>query len=119
MTRLTRAQILNSFPATEDVPVPEWGDPAGVVTVTALNGPRRLAYAKAQWGEDGKLKDGDRQDAILVVFSVVDADGELLFTVDDVETLWQKSSAAMDRVFKVATRLSGYGRDAVDDAKKN
>lgn len=119
MAHLTREQILKSSPATEVVPVPEWGDPDGTVLVAAMNGPRRFAYVHAQWDEHGTLRAEDRQDAVMAIFSIVDEDGALVFTVDDVEALWTKSTAAIDRVVKVAARLSGFNKAALEDAKKN
>ena len=52
--------------------------------------------------------------AKLCALSVVDSSGERVFTDADVESLGQKSGAALDRVFSVAQRLSGISDDDVD-----
>lgn len=113
---LTRAEILAAALPFEDVAVPEWH---GTVRVFALNGLTRKHYIDAQFGDDGKLRDADRSDAILAAFSIGDADGTLVFTVEDVQALAEQSAAALDRVTEVAKRLSGFTKDAVKVAEKN
>jgi hypothetical protein len=73
----------------------------------------------AQFGDDGKLRDEDRSDAVLAAFAIGDEAGTLLFTVDDVEALADKSAAALGRVTAVAKRLSGFSKEAVKAAEKN
>jgi hypothetical protein len=53
-------------------------------------GLRRAHYLNAQFGDDGKLRDADRSDAVLAAFSIGDEAGEPLFTVDDVEALAER-----------------------------
>lgn len=113
---LTRAAILAADLLFEDVPAPEWG---GTVRVWALSGLRRAQYLNAQFGDDGKLRDADRSDAVLAAFAIGDEAGEPLFTVDDVEALAAKSAAALGRVTEVASRLSGFNKAAVKAAEKN
>lgn len=115
-TLLTRDEILRAPLPFEEVTVPEWG---GIVRVYALDGMTRKHYIDAQFGDDGKLRDADRSDAILAAFSIRDGAGALVFTVDDVEALAQQSAAALDRVTEVAKRLSGFTKDAVKAAEKN
>ena len=53
--------------------------------------------------------------AKLVARCVVDEDGERLFTDADVAALGEKSGAAIDRVFTVASRLSGLRDEDVKE----
>jgi hypothetical protein len=50
---------------------------------------------------------------------IVDADLEPVFTQQDVAALGELSAAALDRVFEVASRLSGLNQDAVEENAKN
>jgi hypothetical protein len=52
--------------------------------------------------------------AKLCSMSICDETGARLFAETDVQALSQKSSAALDRVFTVAQRLSGLNEDDVD-----
>ena len=54
-----------------------------------------------------------------VALSVVDDAGAPMFTLNEVGQLGAKNSAALDRIFQVAQRLSGMGAKAVEDAAKN
>lgn len=115
MDFLTKEQILSSTPPYEDVAVPEWG---GTVRIQALSAVARMAYIRAQFNADGKLNDPDRQDAVLAAFTIVDAKGERLFSVEDIEALAQQSSAAIARVAGVGARLCGFTQAAVKEAEK-
>jgi len=98
----------------ETVAVPEWG---GEVTVMAMSGALRDEYEDVIYiGEDKNL---DNIAAKLCVFSIVDADGELVFSILDIEKLSKKNGAALERVFDVARRLSGIGSQEVAGLKKN
>ena len=46
-------------------------------------------------------------------------DGALLFTAADVEQLGAKSALALDRVFDVAARLSGFRESDIEELEKN
>ena len=49
--------------------------------------------------------------AELVAATLVDADGERIFTDEDAQALGQKSSAALSTLFAQAMRLSGLSED--------
>jgi hypothetical protein len=51
--------------------------------------------------------------------TLVDDNGDRLFTEQEVGALAGKSSAALSLVHKVAARLNGIGGDAVEVAVKN
>lgn len=112
---LTRAAIFAAQDVkSEVVPVPEWG---GSVTVQELSGNQRVRWENTvnALGKDP----GIRILSALVVCSVVDESGDPIFTADDVEALGKKSAVALERVYNVATRLSGLRTSDVDNAVKN
>ncbi len=57
--------------------------------------------------------------ARLVVFTVCDAEGALLFTEDDIPAVGAKSGATLDRIFAAAIRINRVGQGAIEDATKN
>ncbi len=50
--------------------------------------------------------------------SIVGEDGQPLFNKGDVFALGEKSAGALDRVFSVASRLSGIGEADIEDLGK-
>ena len=109
---LTREAILAADDrSTEDIAVPEWG---GTVRIRTLSGTDRERYITRMY----RLKPNDVGGVVvdqvnieganvrLVALSIVDADGEPMFSESDVVALGQKSAPALDRVFQAATRLS-------------
>ncbi len=119
MALLTRDAILAAPDiTTEDVAVPEWG---GTVRVRGLNARQRDAFESSLMVNNGKRQTvsltGAR--ARLAALSIVDDDGNPVFTEADVSALGEKSGAAMDRVFAVASRLSGIGDADMDALTKN
>jgi hypothetical protein len=124
---LTADQILEADDlVTEDVETPEWG---GTVRVKALTGTERDSYEAACVLErpvlnaKGKVVRGQTEykrnlsnvRAKLVVRSIVDEAGQRIFKDSDAAALGGKSSAALDRVFDVAARLSRLSEDDVED----
>jgi hypothetical protein len=119
MALLKREDILSCVDiATELVSVPEWG---GDVMVKAMNGTERDAFEASMVEVRGKqqIMKMDNIRAKLVAKTVVDENGELVFSVGDIEALGRKSSAALDRVFAVSQRLSKLTQADVDDLVKN
>lgn len=109
---LSRDDILNADDRkTEVVPVPEWG---GAVTVRSLTGTERDRYEgsmvsyrrNAKGVPEVNAVETDNVRARLASMTIIDADGANLFSEKDVLILGLKSAAALERVFKVAQRLS-------------
>lgn len=117
---LTRDQIMEAEDRpSETVRVPEWG---GEVRIQAMSAADRTEYEGLiyQFSDGGKVElDRRRFVAALVAFSVVDEDGKRLFGPDDVDALAAKSGKALARIYSVAARLSGIGRDQEEAAEKN
>ena len=102
---------------TEEVSVPEWG---GVVLVRELSGRARDEWEASLAVMRGKamVPDVANLRAKLVARSVVGDDGEPVFTQNDVHALGELSAAALDRVFEVASRLSGLGEKDLEELGK-
>lgn len=110
---LTLEQILGADDLkTEVVPVPEWG---GSVTVRTMTGADADALHEILSQPDGRKRFRDA----LVVASVVDDNGQPLFTPEHLPALRTKSAKALGRVAEVAMRLNGLSGSAIAEAEKN
>lgn len=95
--------------AYEEVDVPEWG---GTVRVRSLTGKEKDAFERSliiveQHGKKTvAVPDLENMRAKLAVLSMVDEDGNMIFSNDDIPWLTEKSASALDRVVKVAQYLS-------------
>lgn len=103
---------------TEDVEVPEWG---GAVRVRGLTGAERDAFEQSVVEQRGKSTRANLKNirAKLVAMTVVDENGERLFSDSDAAILGKKSAAALNRVFEVAQRLNGMTPDDVEELSGN
>lgn len=115
---LSREEILAAADRlTEVVSVPEWG---GAVTVRELSGTERDRYIASLYTMRSNGKGGmevasvntEGSSARLISMSVIDADGARLFKDSDVLDLGDKGSAAIQRVYDVAMRLSRLNETA-------
>jgi len=101
---LNRDQILQAQDLPHiDVEVPEWG---GTVRVRAMTGHAREQYEEAYLGI---AKSEANIRAAMCAYSLVDDNGELLFTLDDIAALGKKSAKALMRVFEAAQKLNAVG----------
>ncbi len=116
---LTAQQILAADDLEiEQVAVPEWG---GEVLVKALTGTERDRFEQDSVkgkGSDARINLVNIR-ARLVALSVVGEDGRRIFTSGDVEALGRKSASALQRVFDVAQRLSGFTKDDIEELTEN
>ena len=113
---LTREEIFAAEPAlpTETVEVPEWG---GSVIVRGLTGSGRDAFEATLIKQRGRKQESNLENfrAKLIVRSVVDEKGNLLFGERDIRALGEKSAIALERVYEVAQRLSKLTPDDVEE----
>lgn len=104
----------------EDVPVPEWG---GEVRIVGMSGTARNAYQQelVVIGSDGKPKSVNLDDQLakLLAKCIVGEDGKRLYNDREVKALGAKNGAVLERLARVAKRLSGLGEDAVEAAAGN
>lgn len=109
----------------EEVEVPEWGE--GKVIVCELSAKAQGLYRASILDIKGtthrmRLEDAD---AKLVIQCVLDPEAygrgerKLYFSDSDLEWLGTKSARAIDRIVKVAQRLSGMTKDEADAIAKN
>lgn len=112
---LTKAEIQAAQDAQrETVNVPEWG---GALIVRGLTGNERDDYEKTIM----VMKKRDLQMNIkgararLVVMTVINEDGSLMFEPGDVSWLGEKSARALNRVTDVAMMLSGITEDDIEE----
>ena len=116
---LTKEAILTAQDiVTETVSVPEWG---GEVLVRGMTGRERDVFEQAIIQRKGRDTNVNMRDlrAKLAAFCMVDEGGQRIFTDGDVETLSGKSAAALQRVFDVASRLSGLTPADAEELTKN
>jgi hypothetical protein len=116
---LTRDAILAAATLrTEEVDVAEWG---GVVLVRELRGRERDEWEASLAVQRGRamVPDVANMRAKLVARCIVTADLEPVFSQQDVAALGELSAAALDRVFEVASRLSGLSEADLEVASGN
>lgn len=115
MTLLTRDAILKvDDRKTEDVAVPEWG---GTVRLQGLTGAERDKLEASVIQQRGNKTSANLVNyrAKLVAMSAVDEGGHKIFSESDIRALAEKSSAALDRLASVASKLSGMSPEDVED----
>ena len=116
MPLLSRESILTADDLkTVDVPVPEWG---GEVRIRSLTGTQRELFGRSLLGADGKPT-GEGYNLKLVAVSVVQEDGTLAFTLDDVQILGTKSDVALERVVDAIETLNKMKIGDIEAAKGN
>ena len=124
-TYLTRDAILGAKDIhTEEVDVPEWG---GVVRVRGMSGRERDEFEASLLEEPAGNRQQRRQKrkqketnlanirAKMCAWCIVDEAGGRLFSDQDIVALGGKSAAALDRVFDVAQRMSGFDEEDIDE----
>lgn len=113
---LNRAAILTADDLKfVDVPVPEWG---GEVRIRSLTGTQREAFGRSLLDAAGKPS-GEGYNLKLVAVSVVQEDGTLAFTLDDVQILGTKHAEALARVVDAVETLNKMKAGAIEAAKGN
>lgn len=117
---LSRDDILKADDGrTEEVEIPEWG---GTVLVRGMTGAERDRFEMSvlERGHGGRMVPNPaNMRAKVIARCVVDGDGNRLFTDADIAALGEKNGAALDRVFSVASRLSGLGSDEEAEAARD
>lgn len=89
------------------VTVPEW---KGDVLIKTMSGVERDKFEKlALAHKRGDTIDSEGLRAELVAMTLVDENGVLLFTVDDIVELNKKNGAVLDRLATIAAELNGLG----------
>jgi len=120
MTTLTRDEILAAGRKLkqEAVEVPELG---GTVIVREMTGAERDSWEASVLDTSGPDPKPNLENtrAKLLVRTVVDEQGERLFTDDEIDLVGALSAGALDRLFAVAARLSRISAADVEELTKN
>lgn len=106
----------------EDETIPEWGD--AKVRIRGLSGHDRDAYeAKAvavkNMGQDVELRLADFRSRLVIKCLFDPETDEQVFADNEVTVLAAKSGVVIQRLFKIAQRLSGMDTDALSRAEGN
>lgn len=102
----------------EPVVIPEWNDVKLIVRELTSRDRNDFLASMSELQEDADgdyhsvpVKDPLRQ-ARLVILSTFEESGERVFQDDDAEWLGGRGASALDRISKVASKLSGLGGNA-------
>jgi hypothetical protein len=113
---LSRDEILQADDLKgQEVYVAEWG---GTVLLRELRGRERDAFEEGSLDKKRNITMRNMR-ARLVALSVVDGEGERLFTEKDAEELGNKSATALNKLFETACRLSGITEADIDELEGN
>lgn len=118
MKLLTKEQILGAKDLVkEELEISEWG---GMVTVRTLTGAERDLFEREVF-IDGDVDKRNMENfrAKLVSLTLIDSEGNRMFSFDDLKALGSKSACALDKVFAVAQRLAGLRKEDVEELTKN
>jgi len=114
--QLTKEQILCADDiVTKTINVPQWG---GDVTVKTWNAEEKADFEIAYRDDDGE-SNVRRLREMVVSRSVIDENGDVMFSSEDIAALSKKSGKAMDIVFDAASQLNGVLDSDVEAMVKN
>ncbi len=109
---LSREAILEADDLpVEELEVPEWGCWVRIKAMDALK-MQRLANALVGL-------DDEHMHVLMVAASLVDENGEPLFSLDDVDELKKKRGEAIRRISEAAMKLNRSGPQAVEAFQEN
>lgn len=113
---LNRDAILGVKDITkEKVHVESWG---GDVYVQGMSGTERDAFESSILGKDGKMTTENIR-AKLLVRTIVDKEGNRIFSDGDIEVLGKKSAKAIDLLFEKSQKLNRLSDEDIEDLAKN
>ena len=92
--------------------IPEWG---GELKIKMMNAKQRMEFEKLT----EKIKVPIENIIYMVIYSCVNEDGSLFFSIDDKEFLQSKSADVLCRIFKEAVSLSVMTDAGIEEKAKN
>jgi hypothetical protein len=114
---LDKEQILKADDIkTKTVKIPEW---KGEVKIKMLTGAERDELETITYPASGEKTARENIRAIWCIFSIVDDNGNRIFSKVDIDSLGKKSSAALDRIFTAALSLNKVTNKDIEDMEKN
>lgn len=95
-----------------------WG---GAVYVSGQTGKQRADFEAfiAKAVTDNVQDNATRFRAKLLVSCITDEDGNRLFREEDIDALNEKSAGALDHLYEVAQKLSGFRKADIDEMTRN
>ena len=99
---------------TKDMDIPEWG---GTLTIRTLTGAERDQFESAFVNQD-KI-DIRGMKARLIQLTVMNGDGQPMFTKADLQKINSKSASVIDRIWDVSRRLSGLTKEDAEELVEN
>lgn len=116
MGLLSKQQIIEASDLpTKDVNVPEWG---GTVRVKTMTSAEKDAFEKTIFDAEGKINIVGMR-AKLCAHTIIDENGNRVFSEFDIEKLSTKGSKAMERVFTIAQKLNNITDKDLKELEKN
>ena len=115
MSILSKDAILSKEDVkTKQIHIPEW---EGDVIISTMSGYARDRFEASVIGKNGGANTINIR-AKLVASTLVDEQGKLIFSEDDILKLGKKSSTALDRIFEEAQKLNNIGEQEIDELAK-
>ena len=120
MSFLTRDEILKIDDLKrEAVDIPEWG---GSIYVRELTGAERselFALWKQDESDEKQVQDSFAITVATVRLTACAEDGKPLFNADDILRIRNLNAKVLDKIYKEAAKINGFGADGIKEAKKN
>lgn len=122
MPVLTREMILNAPDIKReevDMSIHGWPGSVFVQSMTGIERGRFEAMLNQTEGEE-KIRNWERFRALMLVYCVVDGNGNRIFNDDaDIDALNSKNAGALDFLYDRAQKLSGFRKTDIDEMTKN
>jgi hypothetical protein len=116
MEFLSKDQILSTQDLkTEIIEIPEWNCK---LRISEMTGFARDRYEESCLGKKGGVNLVNIR-ARLAAATVVDENGDLMFTEKDIIKLGNKSGAALNRIYEAAQRINKINDNDVEELAKN
>ena len=93
----------------------------GECFIAEMTGAERDDYESEQFKQNGKSVEINRKNARarLIVKTVVDADGNRIFTDSEVEAVGNRPASLLDPIFEKSLQVNGFSKKDVDELVKN
>lgn len=103
------------LPASKTVNI----DGLGEVRVKPLTLSMQEQWEREILSEEGAMREDISIKASLIVKTVVDEEGRLIFNSDDIQAISELPAAPMNKLFTAAQELNNVTQDDIEELKKN
>lgn len=123
-----RDSIINAIGAQtgslDPIKVPDqanpWPAPLWLRNMSAMQRDNwEIGWLRWRRTQNGDAEDVRFFDPYLLIHTLCDSQGGLMFTENDVRTLGNAAAAVVTRLSRLAMRINGIGKDDVDELLKN